>query len=175
MLRRKVVIYPLIILSTVATLATGCATKKPIPTTPPRTNLTPAPVTPPKTTTMLPPNPIVPAPTPADAKRLSQSMATKIGKIKDVRNANVVISGNTATVGLDLAGKLSRTRINAISKEASTIVKKEDSRITTVYVANDTPTVNKIKNIAGGLVKGKTITSFSTDLAAIQKGIIPMR
>ncbi|MFZ3173124.1 MAG: YhcN/YlaJ family sporulation lipoprotein [Carboxydocellales bacterium] len=182
MLSKKLVMYPLLITLAVAPLIGGCTVqRKPTPT--------PAPV--PRSTTPAPttmPGPMatpIPTPTrtttpkagaiaPTDTNREAQRMATLISKIRDVRSASVVLSGKTAHVGLDV-GKATGARTSAIKKEAAKIVRREDPRITTAYVATDNPTVAKIRRVSEGVAKGTPLTSFKNDLAQITRKILPTR
>ena len=184
MFKKRIVMYPLLLTLAVAPLAGGCtAARKPVPPPPPPGPTTipapaPTPVpapTPPGTTGLVPPGTVTPAPTPAGANREAQRMATLVARIRDVRSATVVISGNTANVGLDIAGKVTGARTDAVKREAATVIRREDPRITTVYVATDADTVSRIRRVADGIARGTPVSSFVNELAAIQRRITPTR
>lgn len=180
MFKKRIVMYPLLLTLAVAPLAGGCtAARKPLPPPPPPGPTTipaPAPTPVPAPTppgTIVRPAPVTPAP--ADANREAQRMATLVARIRDVRSATVVISGNTANVGLDIAGKVTGARTNAVKREAATVIRREDPRITTVYVATDADTVSRIRRVADGIARGTPVSSFVNELAAIQRRITPTR
>ena len=182
MLKRKLVMYPLLFTLAVAPLAGGCTVqRKPVPPPPPGgTAPAPAPTPGPAATptptppgTIVTPGPVTPAP--ADANREAQRLANMVARIRDVRSATVVLSGNTANVGLDIAGNVTGTRTNAIKREAATVIRREDPRITTVYVATDADTVSRIRRVADGIARGTPVSSFVNELAEIQRRITPAR
>lgn len=177
MLKIKLVMYPLLLALIVAPVVGGCTVqRKPTPApnprsiapTPPGPTVTPGPATTPAPTptrNIVPPGPTGTAP--VDANREAQRMATLVSRIKDVRAASVVLSGTTAYVGLDVTGKVTDARISSIKKEAATVIRREDPRITTVNVATDAPTVGKIRRIALGIARGTPLANFANELAQI--------
>jgi len=184
LLKRKLVMYPLLFTLAAAPLAGGCTVqRKPVPTPPPG-GIAPAPAPTPGPAatpapapsppgTIVTPGPVTPAP--ADGNREAQRMATLVARIRDVRSATVVLSGNTANVGLDIAGNVTGARTNAIKREAANVIRREDPRITTVYVATDADTVSRIRRVADGIARGTPVSGFVNELAEIQRRITPTR
>ncbi|MHB1419342.1 MAG: YhcN/YlaJ family sporulation lipoprotein [Bacillota bacterium] len=126
-------------------------------------------------------SPLTPAParkpiatTPAEAHRMAQTLAKEAGKAPGVRKATVVVSGNTAFVGLELNKKTTNTReTDMIKNDVATRIKKMESRITTVLVASDPDTMTRLNKIATGIREGKPVSSFVTELSVIARRITP--
>ncbi len=115
-----------------------------------------------------------PAPTtPAKDTTRAQALAEKISDLKNVNSATVVVSGDTAWVGVDLAAKLENKMTNAMKNEITNLVKKEDTKITTVYVTADADTVTRLRNIAKDITAGKPISGFINELNEIGRRITP--
>lgn len=124
------------------------------------------------------PGPAKPAPTPStplapqDTEK-AQDIAEKISKMKDVNAATVVISENQAWVGVDLAAGLENKMTDEMKKKITTLVKKEDDSIDTVYVTADADTVQRLRNIAKDVAGGKPISGFVNELKEMGRRITP--
>lgn len=125
------------------------------------------------------PGPVQPAPTPPapvaptqDTAR-AQALAKKISEMKDINAATVVLSGNKAWVGIDLVAKAEKKMTNAMKNEVTTLVKKEDKKIATVYVTADADTVTRLRNIARDIADGKPLSGFAKELNEIGRRITP--
>lgn len=125
------------------------------------------------------PGPVQPSPTPPAPVAPTQDtakardLAKKISDMKNVNSATVVLSGNKAWVGVDLAAKLEKKMTNAMKNEITTLVKKEDKNITTVYVTADADTVSRLRNIAKDIAAGKPVSGFIKELNEIGRRITP--
>ncbi|MGI6145066.1 MAG: YhcN/YlaJ family sporulation lipoprotein [Peptococcia bacterium] len=119
-----------------------------------------------------------PSPTPStpvvpqDTKK-AEDLAEKISEMKDVNSATVVISENQAWVGVDLASGLEDEMTDEMKNEITSLVKKEDKEIDTVYVTADADAVTRIKNIARDVADGKPISGFIDELNEIGRRITP--
>jgi len=103
----------------------------------------------------------------------AQDLAEKIGEMKDVNAATVVITENQAWVGVDLAANLEDEMTDEMKNEITSLVKKEDKEIDTVYVTADADSVTRIKNIAKDVADGKPISGFINELNEIGRRITP--
>lgn len=127
------------------------------------------------------PGPVQPAPTPSAPKTTpttddgatAKALARKISEMKNVNSATVVLSGNSAWVGVDLAANLENKMTNNMKNEITEIVKKEDKKINTVYVTADADTVTRLRNIAGDIASGKPVSGFINELNEIGRRITP--
>jgi YhcN/YlaJ family sporulation lipoprotein len=125
------------------------------------------------------PGPTQPAPTPpapvapTEDTTKARALAEKISDLKNINSATVVVSGNKAWVGVDLAAKMENKMTNAMKNEITKLVKKEDKNITTVYVTADADTVTRLRNIAKDIAAGKPISGFINELNEIGRRITP--
>lgn len=152
--RKKIFILFALIFMFSVVMATACnPARRPAPPQP--TPSPPAPIAPTKDTTK------------------AQVLAEKISDLKNINSATVVVSGNTAWVGVDLAAKMENKMTNALKNEITTLVKKEDKDITTVYVTADADTVTRLRNIARDITNGKPLSGFINELNEIGRRITP--
>lgn len=125
-----------------------------------------------------------PSPAPPPAKKdvmptrtVDNTKATKIARACDavpgVRKSTVVISGNTAYVGLDLAANLEKGETNSVEKACLNKAKAADPSIKTVYVASDVDTVTRLKKVYQGIADGKPVSSFARELSEIGRRLTP--
>ncbi|MGI6713350.1 MAG: YhcN/YlaJ family sporulation lipoprotein [Bacillota bacterium] len=131
-----------------------------------------------------PPNPVSPpaennlkTPAPSPTPTVTESRATRIAqacdKVSGVKESTVVISGNTAYVGLDIAANVEKEKTNSIEKECIKKAKSADTATKTVLVTSDADTVTRLKKIYQGIKEGKPISSFSRELTEISRRITP--
>lgn len=105
----------------------------------------------------------------------SSRVAKSIDTISGVNNSTVVLSGNTAYVGLDLKANVEKSKTKTIEKEASNKVRKSVPRIKTVFVSSDVDTVTRLKKVSSGIAAGKPVSSFTEELSEIGRRVTPMR
>lgn len=148
-------------------LAAGCATaRKPSPPAPAKP--APAPTAPGPTVSTQP----LPA-TSADATRLADKLAAEAKKVSGVKSATVILTGNTAVVGLDLKTGIKSADIASIKTEVARRVKAADKRIRSVQVTTDPKMIARIQSVARGIAHGKPVSSFNTEVNTILKSITP--
>lgn len=133
----------------------------PVPTNPIPTNPTPTPTTPNATT-----------PTQPSALDVANQAAMVASKIMGVNKATAVVADNVIYVGLDLDANMDKTKSAAIEKNVMDTVTKMEAGYT-VKVTSDIKTVAAIKTVAQGLVQGKTISSFKTEMNMILTNMNP--
>lgn len=104
-----------------------------------------------------------------EARRLS----TMINVLPEVNSSSVILSRNTAVVGLDLKANLNTQRVNALKAEVSRRVKRANNRITKVTVTADADTVTRIQGVADGLRQGRPLTSFDEEMSDIMQRLTP--
>ncbi|OAT85909.1 sporulation protein [Desulfotomaculum copahuensis] len=148
-------------------LAAGCATaRKPSPPASPKP--APAPTAPGPTVGTQP----LPT-TSAGAAQLAGKLATEAKKVPGVKSATVILTGNTAIVGLDLKAGIKSADIASIKTETARRVKAADKRIRSVQVTTDPKMIARIQGVAGGIARGKPLSSFNTEVNTILKSITP--
>ncbi|NHM27347.1 YhcN/YlaJ family sporulation lipoprotein [Desulfofundulus sp. TPOSR] len=156
------------IISLALMLVSGCAvSRKPAPPSPAAPGPAPA-----------APGPAAPAPrplptTPAEAHRLATKLAAEAEKVPGVKSATVVLTGNTAIVGLDIKSGVERGRTAAIKDEVARRVRAADNRVVTVQVTTDPDTVTRIRRVAQGISRGEPVASFNREIQEILRRITP--
>ncbi|SNX52800.1 YhcN/YlaJ family sporulation lipoprotein [Thermoanaerobacterium sp. RBIITD] len=153
---------------------TGCKpAKRPSPTryTPPAPRMTtPAPQ---RTPTTPAPTTPVPARRPAPESARAARIATNVAKIPEVNKATVVISGNTAIVGIDMKSKVQGAHETEVKKKVEKIVRDTDKGIKHVSTTSDPDLYTRLNNIAKGIAAGRPLSEFTKQIAEILKRITP--
>lgn len=86
-----------------------------------------------------------------------------------ITNTDTTINNQTGLVvmvGLTLAGNVENNadRVNTIKQKVTNRLQGADSRITKVLVTNDPDLINRINDVAAGLIEGRPIQSFENDI-----------
>ncbi|MGE5416976.1 MAG: YhcN/YlaJ family sporulation lipoprotein [Acidobacteriota bacterium] len=160
----------------------GTASKKPVtpPTTTPRngvtTPMTPRTTTPPNTVTKPALKPVGPMSV-SESRKLADRLTNEATKVKGVRSATVVVqpANNrvTAMVGLTLDTTVKGTRTDMIKRDVTTRLQKTDKRVTRVLVTTNPDLVKRIQDIARGVISGKPVQSFATEISELTRRIAP--
>lgn len=109
-----------------------------------------------------------------DNTRKAKAIADIIVKEKnDVKSATVVLTDNKAYVGINLKANVTGVNAENIKKDIATIVRNEDKSIDNVYVTEDADIVQRLKNIAGDIEKGKPVSGFLDEIEIMFKRITP--
>lgn len=102
------------------------------------------------------------------AKRLAD-LATKVPNVND---ATVIVMGNTAIVGIDVAAKLDRPRVGTIKYTVAEALKKDPHGKTAVVIA-DPDVVQRIREMNQDIKRGRPIAGFAEELADIAGRFMP--
>ncbi|MEL7566931.1 MAG: YhcN/YlaJ family sporulation lipoprotein [Dehalobacterium sp.] len=108
-----------------------------------------------------------------NAQARANTIARACDAVPGVEASTVVISGNTAYVGLDLEGNLENSETDRVEKAASQKAIAADPAVTRCVVSSDADTVSRLKNIYQGVKKGTPISSFANELEEIGRRITP--
>lgn len=92
--------------------------------------------------------------------------------VKGVKDAHVVMMGNTAVVGLDVDANLERSRVGTIKYSVAEAFRKNPYGVTAVVTA-DMDLGQRIKEIGQDISAGKPIVGFSEELSDIVARIVP--
>lgn len=174
---RNILLILLTLIMALSISLTGCkATKKPSPTryTPTTPRTTPAPS--PGMTTPAPsrtPTTPTPAKRPVLQSTRAAKIATNVAKLPEVNKATVVISGNTAIVGIDMKASVQGTHETQVKKKVEKTVRDTDKGIKNVSVTSDPDLYKRIDNIAKGIAAGKPLSEFTKQITEILKRITP--
>ncbi|MGB9679202.1 MAG: YhcN/YlaJ family sporulation lipoprotein [Thermoanaerobacteraceae bacterium] len=177
----KSIITLMIAVVMVMTSLAGCktATKKPTPTrftpAPTRTAPTPTPPAPGYTTPAprTPTSPATPVKKSSTESTRAEKIATAVARIPEVNKTTVVITGNTALVGVDMKAKVQGTTETELKKKIAKTVKDTDKSIKNVSVTADPDLYKRIDNISKGIAEGRPISEFAKQIAEIIKRITP--
>ena len=93
-------------------------------------------------------------------------------KVAGVKKAHAVVFGNTAVVGIDVDGKLSRSRVGNIKYSVAETLRK-DPRGKNALVTADMDLSHRIAEIGQHIKKGEPVSGFASELADIVGRIIP--
>lgn len=152
----------LLILGLLVSLAfTGCqAQRKPVPGAP-GAGTAPAPTA--NNPTALPTNP-------TEMAKMSDSLAKEAAKVEGVNKATVVLTLNTALVGLDLKPGADA---NTVKSEVGSVIKKSNNLIKNVLVSTDPELNSRLVRISRGIAQGKPVDTFTKEIDEIRSRLSP--
>ncbi|MED5020333.1 YhcN/YlaJ family sporulation lipoprotein [Paenibacillus chibensis] len=93
-------------------------------------------------------------------------------RVAGVKKAHAVVFGNTAVVGIDVDGKLTRSRVGTIKYSVAEALRK-DPRGKNALVTADMDLSSRIAEIGQHIQKGEPVSGFASELADIVGRIIP--
>ncbi|WP_202709133.1 YhcN/YlaJ family sporulation lipoprotein [Sporosalibacterium faouarense] len=103
----------------------------------------------------------------------AKKIADKIAAMSNVEDATVVISGNTALIGVDLTND-STLRINDnMRKQIERTVKNADSSINKVSVTADPDIFDRIDEIGRNIRTGRPIKGFTDEIEDMIRRVTP--
>lgn len=108
-----------------------------------------------------------------DANRRAETLAAEAAKVQDVKSATVVLSGDTAIVGLNIPANVEKSRTEQIKQDVASRLKQADTGVKNVSIATDPDTVTRIRNIARGIADGRPVSEFAKELGEITRRITP--
>lgn len=111
--------------------------------------------------------------TPSGQKQLADDLAIVAEKVKGVRSAAVVVTLDTAIVGIKLENNLKPQNSVKIKKEVEEALKKVQPGIDNVSVTADPDLVRRIEGIAEGIASGRPVTQFTQEISDILTRINP--
>jgi len=106
-----------------------------------------------------------------------------IEQMTGIRDATVVVSGNTAYVGLDTDRSMTGQNIaygnatgtSALKQACAQRVKASNPQIQTVYVSTDANFIDRLRKVGDGVRTGSPINSFRNELSDLVRGLTPER
>jgi YhcN/YlaJ family sporulation lipoprotein len=106
------------------------------------------------------------------AKQMADFIAQSVNRIPGVERSAVVVTGNTAIVGLDLKSTISGSRIDTIKYAAKETAEGSTNGMRAVVTA-DVDTVTRLRELMAGARQGRPIDSFGDEIADIISRLIP--
>lgn len=123
-----------------------------------------------------PPAPTAPAPerplpnAPNESARLADALATEAVKVQGVNSATVVLTGNTALVGVDLKPGADA---NTVKTGVVNTVKNANNQVKNVLVSTDPELNTRLVRISRGIGEGRPISAFADEINEIIKRLSP--
>ena len=105
----------------------------------------------------------------------SDDIAKACEKVQGVNNATVVVTGNTAYVGIDTDRNNVVANERNIKKNVAQAVRSSGSNINTVYVSTDANFMDRLRSVGAGLRNGRPVDAFTTDLKNMVQSITPTK
>lgn len=103
----------------------------------------------------------------------AENIADSVVDIAGVDDATVVITGDTALVGVDIAGKDNGEVTDNLKRSIINVVKKVDNRIDNVVVTASPDFFDRIDNIARDINRGKPLSGFVDEVNEIIRRVAP--
>ncbi len=177
---KRQLLLVLIALLLVSSLASGCLSqRRPVPDVTPTPQQRPAPGVTPQPqplpgTTDGPGNRVPgPADTTRDSKR-AEVLADRIKDLNDVTDAMVIVSGDTAYVGVDIAAGMQGRMTDQLKERVIDRAKQTDTLLSNVYVSADVDTMTRLKNYARDIQDGKPISGIIQQVDEMFRRPAPM-
>ncbi|GGG10405.1 YhcN/YlaJ family sporulation lipoprotein [Paenibacillus abyssi] len=92
--------------------------------------------------------------------------------IPGVNNANCVVVGNTAIVGIDVDQKLERSRVGTVKYSVAEAFRKDPYGVNAVVTA-DMDIAQRLREIRHDMANGRPVAGFAEELADIIGRIVP--
>ncbi len=105
----------------------------------------------------------------------AKDIADQIEKLANIDRASVLISGNTAIVGVDMENNVEGQITRNLKQRIENIVKKADNDIKNVSITADPDLFTRISNMAEDITNGRPITGFAEQFEEILRRITPTR
>jgi len=106
---------------------------------------------------------------------LSRRIADRVEDIQGVNKAYVLISGNTAIVGVDMDNNAEGQVTRNLKQKIEKAVKRVDNDIDNVSVTADPDLLTRIQNMFEDMDKGNPIRGFTDEFQEILRRITPIR
>jgi len=114
----------------------------------------------------------IPANNDGNAAALKDHLESLAKRVPGVNGAHCVVMGKTAIVGIDVDGKLPRSRVGSIKYSVAEALRK-DPRGMNALVTSDMDLSNRLAELSRHVSQGHPISGFATELADIIGRIIP--
>lgn len=103
----------------------------------------------------------------------NRKIANIAKNVKGVNSATVVISGNTAYIGIDMDKNMENNATDEVKRKVGEAVKKDANNINKVYVSADVDSVERLKKIGRDIEGGRPISGFLDELTEMFRRPMP--
>jgi YhcN/YlaJ family sporulation lipoprotein len=110
-----------------------------------------------------------------DLSKRADRIAKNVTKLNDVNSTTVVISGNTALVGVDIKDNVEGKITNNLKRRVEKTVRDTDKNITNVSITADADLYRRISNMATDIKNGRPISGFANEIQEILRRITPSK
>ncbi|WP_274363287.1 YhcN/YlaJ family sporulation lipoprotein [Paenibacillus thermotolerans] len=108
----------------------------------------------------------------ADQAEVTRRLTALAKSVPDVKDATCVVLGNTAIVGIDVAGNVDRSRVGTIKYAVAEALRKDPYGVNAVVTA-DMDLNYRLQEIGADIRAGRPVAGFAEELADIVGRIIP--
>mgnify|MGYP001029162874 CR=1 FL=1 len=105
----------------------------------------------------------------------ANAIAKRIANLNEVNRCSVLLSGNTAIVGVDMKNNLEGQMTTDLKQKIENTVKNMDNNITNVSVTADPDLFTRISTMARDIGNGRPITGFAREFQEILRRITPVK
>ncbi|WP_025641218.1 YhcN/YlaJ family sporulation lipoprotein [Schnuerera ultunensis] len=105
----------------------------------------------------------------------ANAIAERVAALNEVNRCSVLISGNTAIVGVDMKNNLEGRMTTALKQKIERTVKNMDNNIANVSVTANPDLFTRISTMARDIGAGRPISGFAREFQEILRRITPVR
>lgn len=110
-----------------------------------------------------------------DVSQRADRIAGTLTRMNGIRGAAVVISDNTAIVGVDTATNNGNEISEDMRNRIESAVRNADNRINEVRITNDDDMYNRINDMVLSMRRGRPVTEFTNEIRDLMDGITTNR
>jgi len=107
-----------------------------------------------------------------DARTVADHLESLAKRIEGVRDANCVVFGKYAIVGIDVDAKLDRSRVGTIKYSVAEAFRKDRYGIDALVTA-DVDLAQRLREIRADIMNGRPIAGFAEELSDIVGRLVP--
>lgn len=107
--------------------------------------------------------------------RNANDMGNNNDTLGNGNNANNTTTNNnyTAMVGIELNSDIKGTASDNVKKQVADKIKASEKNVSKVLVTTDPNLITRLKDIASGVINGRPISSFATEIEELARRIAP--
>ena len=103
----------------------------------------------------------------------SKKIANKVVELNDIKSATVIITGDTALVGVNIPNNSSGKVTKELKDKVQNKVKDTDKNIDNVMVTADPDLIKRIDNVGNDIRSGKPLSGLGNEIEEIIRRITP--
>ncbi len=103
----------------------------------------------------------------------TQKIYNKVTALSGINDSTVVITGNTALVGVDIGKNTQGNITDELKRKVESTVRNTDKNINNVVVTADTDLYQRIRKVGNDINNGKPLSGFGNEIQEIIRRITP--